>query len=98
MKTEHLSVKFSKLNENKEWLIYTNQKLQQFEFIHTLILINAKLTVFTKITINSKSIKKNKFKKLKKSILKFDLNDVQLSDVKEITSIDNVVQTFNIIN
>ena len=98
MKTEHSSIKFSKFSENKEQLTYTDQKLQQFKFIHILILINAKLTVFTEITADSKSIKKNKFKKLKKFISKFNSNNVQLSDIEKTTSINDIVQTSDIIN
>ena len=98
MKTEHSSVKFSKLSENKEQLIYTDQKLQQFEFICTSILTNAKLTVSVKITADSESIKKNKFKKLKKSISESDSNDVQLSDIEKTTSISDIVQTSDTVN
>ena len=98
MKTEHSSIKFLKADENKEQLIYTNQKLQQFEFIYASILISVKLTIFIKITIDSELIKKNKFKKLKKFISEFDLNNVQLLDIKKMTFINDVVQTSDTIN
>ena len=98
MKTEHFSVKFSKLNEDKEQLTYTDQKLQQFEFIYTLILISAKSTIFTEITADSESIKKNKFKKLKKSISESDSKNVQLLNIKKMTSMSDTVQTLNNIN
>ena len=98
MKTKYSNVKFSKSNKNKEWLIYTNQKLQQFKFIYILILTSVKLTVFIKITVDSELIKKNKFKKLKKFISEFNLNNVQLFNTEKMTFIDNIIQTSNIIN
>ena len=98
MKTEHFSIKFSKFDENKEQLTYTDQKLQQFKFICTLILTSAKSTVFTEITADSESIKKNEFKKLKKSISESDSKNVQLSDIKKITFMSDTVQTSDNIN
>ena len=79
-------------------MTYTDQELQQFKFIHASVLTSAKLTVFTEITVNSKLIKKNKFKKLKKSISKSDSKNVQLFNVKKMTSISDAVQTLSNIN
>ena len=79
-------------------MTYINEKLKQFEIIRASVSISAKFTILTKITVNSKLTKKHKFKKLKKSILKSDFVDVQLFNTKDITSANDILQTFSIMN
>ena len=98
IKSEHSEMKFLKSNENKKQMTYTNEKLKQFKIIRALILISAKFTVFTKITINSELTKKHEFKKLKKFISKLNFVNVQLFDTEDMTSTDDTLQTFSIMN
>ena len=98
IKSKHFETKFLKLDEDKEQMMYTNEKLKQFKIIKALISINVKFTVFIKITANSKLTKKHKFKKLKKSISEFNFVNVQLFNTKDIISADDTLQIFNIMN
>ena len=72
IKSKHFEVKFSKSDENKEQITYTNEKLKQFKIIKASVLISVKFIIFTKIIADLKLTKKHEFKKLKKSISEFD--------------------------
>ena len=98
IKSKHFETKFLKLNEDKEWMTYMNKKFKWFKIIRALISISVKFTVSVKITVDLKLTKKHEFKKLKKSILKFDSADVQLFNVKDMISANDTLQTFNIMN
>ena len=98
IKSKHFKMKFLKFDEDKEWMMYTNKKLKQFEIIRALISINIKFTVLAEITADLKLTKKHEFKKLKKFISEFNSVNVQLFDVKNTISADDALQIFSIMN
>ena len=98
IKSEHSETKFLKLNEDKKWMMYMNEKLKQFEIIKVSVSINAKFTISAEIITDLKLTKKHEFKKLKKSISESDFVDVQLFDVKNTIFADDTLQTSSIMN